>query len=70
VVESLGRVYKCHYPNYTPKTARGVKKSSLHSNLKKNGAYFLDVSGWESPGWFALPEEKPEVKELSWGRES
>jgi len=70
VVESLGRVYKCHYPNYTPKTARGVKKSALHSSLKENGAYFLDVSGWESPGWFAFPGETPVVKELSWGRES
>jgi len=45
VVESLGRVYKCHYPNYTSKTARGVKKSALHDRLQEKGAYFLDVSG-------------------------
>jgi len=70
VVESLGRVYKCHYPNFSPKSARGVKKSVLHDRLAAKGAYFIDVSGWESPGWFAFPGEKPVVEKLSWGREN
>ena len=56
VVESLGRVYKCHYPSFTPLTARGAKRSPFHAVLRdEHGAYFKDVSGWESlPGtWVA-----------------
>ena len=26
VAESLGKVYKCHYPTYSMQTARGVKR--------------------------------------------
>ena len=29
VVESLGKVYKCHYPNESVKTCRGAKQSPL-----------------------------------------
>ena len=47
VVESLGRVYKCHYPSESLTTARNVKRSVIYDRLKARGAYFKDVSGWE-----------------------
>ena len=50
VVESLGMVYKCHYPSHQHKSGRNAKRSPLHEALKRKGAYFRDVSGWESPG--------------------
>ena len=69
-VESLGMVYKCHYPNRSSETARGAKKSPFHDRLAAQGAYFNDVSGWESPGWYAPVGHKPEIDKLSWGREN
>ncbi len=69
-LESLGLVYKCHYPNRSLSTARGAKKSPFHDRLAAQGAYFRDVSGWESPGWYAPPGNKPEIDKLSWGKEN
>jgi 4-methylaminobutanoate oxidase (formaldehyde-forming) len=68
-VESLGMVYKCHYPTRSLVTARGAKKSAVHDRLAAKGAFFRDVSGWEGADWYGpegveLPEEK-----LSWGRQ-
>jgi 4-methylaminobutanoate oxidase (formaldehyde-forming) len=40
----------------------------LHDRLAAAGAYFTDVSGWESPGWFAPPGVEAKVDKLSWGR--
>jgi len=68
VVESLGLVYKCHYPSLSMETSRGVKRAALHSQLEANGAYFKDVSGWEAPDWFAPPGVDPKVDKYSWGR--
>ena len=69
-LESLGLVYKCHYPTRSPQTARGAKKSPFHDRLAAQGAYFRDVSGWESPDWYAPEGHKPEVERLSWGRQN
>lgn len=69
-IESLGLVYKCHYPTMTPQTARGVKKSAVHDRLAAAGAYFRDVSGWEGADWYAPPGHEPKVEKLSWGREN
>lgn len=69
-VESLGMVYRCHYPNLSLTSARGAKKSPFHDRLKAQGAYFSDVSGWESPGWYAPQGQEAKVEELSWGREN
>ena len=63
VVESLGMVYKCHYPSHAMKTARNVKRSPLHERLASQRAYFRDVSGWESPGWYAPEGVQPLVDE-------
>jgi heterotetrameric sarcosine oxidase gamma subunit len=69
-IESLGLVYKCHYPTLTPETARGVKRSAVHDRLVAAGAYFRDVSGWEGADWYAPAGHEPRVEKLSWGREN
>jgi glycine cleavage system aminomethyltransferase T/glycine/D-amino acid oxidase-like deaminating enzyme len=67
-VESLGMVYKCHYPTKSPETARGAKRSPFHDRLAKAGAYFKDVSGWEGADWYAPTGIEPKVDQLSFGR--
>ncbi len=68
-VESLGMVYKCHYPYKSMETARGAKVSPLHTELEKAGAYFKDVSGWEGTDWFAPEGKAATVETHSWERE-
>ena len=63
VVESLGLVYKCHYPTRQMETARMAKTSPFHSQLQAEGASFRDVSGWEAPDWFARPSEGMNVSD-------
>ena len=53
IAESLGLVYRCHYPTMSLRTARDAKRSPLHDRLAARGAYFRDVSGWECPDWYA-----------------
>lgn len=67
-VETLGLVYQCHYPLRSPQSARGAKRSPLHEELRKRGAYFRDVSGWESPDWYAGEGKTPDPGPLSFGR--
>jgi glycine cleavage system aminomethyltransferase T/glycine/D-amino acid oxidase-like deaminating enzyme len=69
-VESLGMVYQCHYPYKSLQTARGAKKSPLHDRLAAAGAYFKDVSGWESPDWYAPAGREPKVEAHSFQREN
>jgi len=68
IVESLGTVYQCHYPTKSMQTARGAKKPVWYDQLVAKGAYFRDVSGWESPDWYAPEGVEPVVEKLSWGR--
>jgi 4-methylaminobutanoate oxidase (formaldehyde-forming) len=69
-IESLGLVYRCHYPTMTLKTARGAKKPAIYDRLAAAGAYFRDVSGWEGADWYAPPGHEPRVERLSWGRQN
>jgi 4-methylaminobutanoate oxidase (formaldehyde-forming) len=69
-VESLGMVYKCHYPAMSLSSARGVRRSPFHDRLAAAGAYFKEVSGWESPDWYGTPGTSPDPGPLSWGRPS
>jgi 4-methylaminobutanoate oxidase (formaldehyde-forming) len=69
-VESLGMVYKCHYPFMSLGTARGVRRSPFHERLAAAGAYFREVSGWESPDWYGPAGSIPDPGPLSWGRPS
>ncbi len=68
-VESLGMVYKCHYPTYVMQTARGAKQSPIHDRLAAKNAYFKDVSGWEGADWYAPLGQEPRVDQISWGRQ-
>jgi 4-methylaminobutanoate oxidase (formaldehyde-forming) len=67
-VESLGMVYKCHYPTHSMQTARGAKLSPVHAQLAARGAYFRDVSGWEGADWYAGAGVTADPGPLSWGR--
>ncbi|MEM9692385.1 MAG: FAD-dependent oxidoreductase [Myxococcota bacterium] len=67
-VESLGLVYRCHYPMRTLLSARGVKSTALHDVWALHGAYFRDVSGWEAPDWYAGEGVAPDPGPLTWGR--
>ncbi len=75
--ESLGLVYATHYPGRLMRTARGARLSPVHHRLAEQHAVFRDVSGWESPDWYA-PEAASRdaadladraAAELSWGRQ-
>ncbi len=68
-VESLGMVYKCHYPTRSLLTARGAKRSPIHDRLAARGAFFRDVSGWEGADWFGPPGIALEEERLSWGKQ-
>jgi 4-methylaminobutanoate oxidase (formaldehyde-forming) len=69
-VESLGMVYQCHYPGMSLHTARNVRRSPFHERLAAVGAYFKEVSGWESPDWYAAAGAQPDPGPLTWGRAS
>jgi 4-methylaminobutanoate oxidase (formaldehyde-forming) len=68
-VESLGMVYKCHYPAKSLETARGARRSPFHDRLAAQGAYFIETSGWETPGWYAGAGRTADPGPLSWGRQ-
>lgn len=68
--EALGNTYKLHYPDHMPKTCRGAKQSPFHERLATANAYFRDVSGWESPSWYAPSGVEPVVEKESFGREN
>lgn len=68
-VESLGMVYKTHYPYKSLETARGAKKSPFHDRLAAKGAYFKDVSGWEGADWYAPAGVEAKIEKHSFGRE-
>ena len=67
-LESLGLVYACHYPDRSPVTARGARRSPFHDRLAAQRAHFRDVSGWECPGWYAPEGHEPVADRLTWGR--
>jgi len=38
--------------------------------MRDQRAFFTDVSGWESPAWYAPEGQEPRVEKLSWGRQN
>ncbi len=67
--ESLGLLFETHYPFKQFKTARGVRRSVLHEQLKSLGAVFGVENGWERANWFADEGQTPEY-EYSFGRQN
>jgi glycine cleavage system aminomethyltransferase T/glycine/D-amino acid oxidase-like deaminating enzyme len=72
-VELLGTLFgDASWPNWSPRTARGVRRSVIHDRLVAAGAHFTVASGWEFPEWFAPPDEYPEPPSVvhGWGRDA
>lgn len=70
VVESLGKVYTCHYPSEASKTARNVKRSAIYDRLVQQGAYFKEVSSWEGANWYDPSTIHPKIEKMTWGKEN
>ncbi len=62
VSETLGLLYADHWPNRQPVTARGVRRSPIHDQLKTAGAVFGETAGWERANWFAAPGQEREYR--------
>ena len=67
-VESLGMVYKAHYPTRALQTARGAKKSALHDRLASSRRLLPGRQRLGRGGLVRSGGVEPKVDELSWGR--
>ena len=68
-VEALGLLYAMHWPFRQPESARGVRTSPFHQQLKARGACFGETAGWERANWFAPAGVAP-VYEYSYGKQN
>ncbi len=68
-VETLGLLYKMHWPYYQYTTARGARRTAFHQALESAGAVYGELAGWERPNWFAPPGVSP-VYEYSYGKQN
>jgi Glycine cleavage system T protein (aminomethyltransferase) len=69
VTETLGLLYADHFPYRQFASARGVRRSPLHEQLKARGAVFGEVAGWERANWFAREGQEREYR-YSWKRQN
>lgn len=69
VSETLGLLYADHFPYRQMATARGVRRSPIHEQLKARGAVFGEVAGWERANWFA-DERQAREYHYSWKRQN
>ncbi|MBL7161689.1 MAG: FAD-dependent oxidoreductase [Anaerolineales bacterium] len=69
-VETLGLQYKLIYPNTAHETARNVRRTAIHEQLARAGAFFVNGMGWEIPDWYAPPGVEAKIDEYSWGRQN
>ncbi|MCA0848641.1 GcvT family protein [Salipiger thiooxidans] len=69
VTETLGLLYADHFPYRQMASARGVRRSVLHEQLKARGAVFGEVAGHERANWFAAPGQEAEYRH-SWKRQN
>ncbi|MEM5474084.1 FAD-dependent oxidoreductase [Hoeflea sp. AS60] len=69
VTETLGLLYADHYPYRQMATARGIRRSPIHEQLKARGSVFGEVAGWERANWFADEGQTPEYQ-YSWKRQN
>lgn len=68
-VETLGLLYRTHWPFYQYETARGARRTPFHDRLKAAGACHGELAGWERPNWFAPPGVAPEYQ-YSYGKQN
>ncbi|MFO7771039.1 MAG: FAD-dependent oxidoreductase [Roseovarius gahaiensis] len=67
--ETLGLLYADHFPYRQKATARGVRRSPLHTHLLDHGAVMGEMAGWERANWFANPGQDCAYA-YSWGRQN
>ncbi len=67
--ETLGLLYADHFPYRQMATARGVRRSPFHDYLKREGAVFGEIAGWERANWFANPDQE-RAYNYSWKRQN
>lgn len=67
--ETLGLLFKDHFPFKQKETARGVRRSPLHHHLLERGAVMGEFSGWERANWIASPDQAREYR-YSWKRQN
>jgi 4-methylaminobutanoate oxidase (formaldehyde-forming) len=70
MVELYAHHYKLAAPGSEKMTARGIRRSPLHSMLQAHGAVMGTRGGWERPNWFAPggvePVDRPSFTEPNW----
>ena len=59
--ETLGNLFKMHWPYKQLETSRNIKLLPYHKELKKIGACFGQMAGYERPMWFSK-NKKPFYK--------
>ncbi|MCX7807489.1 MAG: FAD-dependent oxidoreductase, partial [Deltaproteobacteria bacterium] len=58
--ESLGLVFECHHPFHSMKSARGIRRSPLHTLWATQNARWIEKAGWEVVEVFlTLPPPSP-----------
>ena len=62
VTETLGDLYGMHWPYKQHKTSRNQITLPYHEELKKAGACFGVVAGYERPMWFSKKDEIPKYE--------
>ena len=55
--ETLGNLFKMHWPYKQLETSRNVKLLPYHKELKKLGACFGQMAGYERPMWFSKTQK-------------
>ena len=67
--ETLGLLYADHFPYRQKATARGVRRTPFHQQLKAQGAVFGEIAGWERANWYATDGQSKEYS-YSWKRQN
>ena len=63
--ETLGNLFKMHWPYKQLETSRNIKLLPYHKELKKLGACFGQMAGYERPMWFS--KNKKPIYKYSFG---
>ncbi len=66
--ETLGNLFKMHWPYKQLETSRNVKLLPYHKELKKLGACFGQMAGYERPMWFS--KNKKPIYKYSFGNQN
>ena len=66
--ETLGNLFKMHWPYKQLETSRNIKLLPYHKELKKLGACFGQMAGYERPMWFS--KNKKPIYKYSFGNQN